>query len=79
MTKKKAATMALTATVDLSTPGTITATAVSDKRLVSVTVAAVGETATATGEFPITFSDTAGRTYTKKTDDGTTAVYTAPA
>ena len=35
--------------------------------------------ATGTATFPVTFSDTKGRTYTKKSDDGTTAVYTAPA
>lgn len=72
--------MALTVTVDLTTkPGTVTATAVSDKRVVEVSVSAAGDVATGTATFPITFSDTAGRTYTKKSDDGATAVYTAPA
>lgn len=70
---------ALAVTVDLSTPGTIIATAVSDKRQVAVSVYAAGETATGTATFPITFSDTAGRKYTKKSDDGVTAVYAAPA
>lgn len=71
--------MSLSVTVDLSTPGTVKATAVSTKRVVSVSVAAAGDVATGTATFPITFSDTAGRVYTKVSDDGTTAVYTAPA
>ena len=67
--------MALTASVNLTkTPPELTV--VSDKRNVSVQVTAVGETATATGRFPITISDSSGRIWTVKTDDGTTAVYT---
>lgn len=72
--------MALQVSVDLTTkPGTIIVTAVSDKRAVSVDVTAVGETATATGAFPISFSDSKGRTYKKISDDTITAVYSAPA
>lgn len=65
----------LTASVDLS-KSPIELTVVSDKRLVSVQVSAVGETATATGTFPIRLTD-ADRTWKLKTDDGKTAVYTA--
>lgn len=65
----------LTATIDLTkTP--IELTVVSDKRVVSVQVSAVGETATATGKFPVKLTDT-DRTWTLKADDGKTAVYTA--
>lgn len=65
----------LTATIDLTkTP--IELTVVSDKRVVSVQVAVLGETATATGKFPVKVTDT-DRTWTLKTDDGKTAVYTA--
>lgn len=66
--------MTISAKVDLTvTP--ITLTVVSDKRLVSVQVSAVGDTATATGQFPVTVSDSSGRVWTVKSDDGTTAVY----
>jgi len=67
--------VALTAAVDL-TKSPIELTVVSDKRLVSVQVTAVGETATATGTFPVTVSDSSGRVWSVKTDDGHTAVYT---
>lgn len=67
--------MALTATIDLTlTPPTLTV--VSDKRVVKVTVSAAGDTATGTATFPITVTDDSGRTWTVKSDDGTTAVYT---
>lgn len=62
--------MALAATLD--TTGKIL-TVVSDRRLVTITSA--GDTATAT--FPVTVTDTA-RTWTVKSDDGKTAVYTTP-
>jgi hypothetical protein len=65
----------LTASVDLSkSPAELTV--VSDKRAVSVVVSAVGETATATGTFPVRLTD-ADRTWKVKSDDGKTAVYTA--
>ena len=65
----------LTATVDLTkTP--IELTVVSDKRAVSVQVTVLGETVPAVGKFPIKVVD-ADRTWTLKTDDGKTAVYTA--
>ena len=68
--------MALTGNVNLDvTP--IELTVVSDKRKVEVTVSAVGETATATGQFPIKVTDASGRKWTLKSDDGATAVYTA--
>jgi anti-sigma-K factor RskA len=67
--------MALTATVDLSkTPATLTV--VSDKRVVAVSVQAAGETATGTATYPVTVTDTSGRTWTVASDDGKTAVYT---
>ena len=67
--------MALTATIDLTvTPPTLTAH--SDRRIVTVTVAAAGETATGTATFPITVADASGRVWTPKSDDGVTAVFT---
>ena len=67
--------MALTASVDVSkTPPTLTVT--SDKRKLSVNVTVLGETVVAIGLFPITVSDDSGATWTLKTDDGVTAVYT---
>ena len=67
--------MALAATVDLSkNPPTLTV--VSDKRIVTVTVAAAGETATGTAVYPVTVTDSSGRTWSKKSDDGATAVFT---
>jgi len=67
--------MALTAIVDVTkTP--ITLTIVSDKRKVSVTVTSAGETATGTATYPLNITD-ASRTWTKVSDDGTTAVYSA--
>lgn len=67
--------MALTASVNLSkTPIELTVT--SDKRKVSVQVSVAGETATATGSFPVTVKDDSGRVWTVKSDDGQTAVYT---
>lgn len=66
--------MSLSATVDITaTP--IKLTVVSNKRKVDVSVAAAGETATGTAVFPVTVSDPS-RTWTKVSDDGTTAVYT---
>jgi hypothetical protein len=63
----------LTATVDATkTPPTLTV--VSNKRAISVTVASAGDTVTVTGAYPITITD-AVHTWTKSTDDGTTAVY----
>ena len=65
----------LTATIDLTkTP--IELTVMSDMRVVSVQVSAVGETATATGRFGVKLTDT-DRTWALKSDDGKTAVYTA--
>lgn len=65
--------MALTATVDLTkTPPILTV--VSDKRIVSVSVTAAGETAVGTATFPIVVSD-ALRVWKQISDDGKTAVY----
>jgi hypothetical protein len=67
--------MAITASVDITkTPIELTVT--SDKRTVSVSVTTAGETAVGTATFPIVVTD-ATRTWTKKTDDGHVAVYTA--
>lgn len=66
--------MAITATVDLS-KSPIELTVVSDKRRVAVSVQAAGETATGTATFPVTVTD-ASRTWTLKSDNGATAVYT---
>lgn len=67
--------MALTAAVDLAvTPPKLTV--VSDKRKVSVSVQTAGETATGTATFPVLITDNGGRTWTKVSDDGVTAVYT---
>lgn len=66
--------MSLTAKLDLTVnPPTLTVT--SDRRKVSVQVTAVGETATATGLFPVTVSDSSGKQWKQVSDDGTTAVY----
>lgn len=66
--------MALTASVDVTkTPAELTV--VSDKRQVEVTVTAAGETAVGTAVFPVKVTDE-DRTWTKKSDDGVTAVYT---
>lgn len=71
--------MALTATIDTSkTPFELTV--VSDKRKFAgeVTVSVGGDTGKApySGAFEPTVTDSSGRVWTKKTDDGTTAVYT---
>ena len=67
--------MSLTATLNLTvTPPTLTV--VSDKRVVSVVVTAVGETTTATGWFPVVKTDSSGRVWTQASDNGTTSVYT---
>ena len=67
--------MALTASVDITkTPIELKVT--SDKRKVAVTVAAAGETAVGTAVFPVTVTDSSGRTWTKVSDDDTVAVYT---
>lgn len=67
--------MALSARVDLTkTPIELSIT--SDRRKVSVEVTAAGETATATGTFPVKITDSSGRTWTPKSDDGITAVFT---
>jgi hypothetical protein len=63
----------LTGTLDATkTPPTLTI--VSNKRVLSVTVASAGDTLTVTGAYPITITD-AVHTWTKSADDGTTAVY----
>lgn len=67
--------MALSATVNISV-SPITLTVVSDKRKVSGTVTAVGETAPFDAKFPITINDSTGRVWTSVSDDGITAVYT---
>lgn len=67
--------MALTATIDI-TKSPIELKVVSDKRVVAVTVTAAGETATGSAVFPVTITDAGGKTWTKKTDDNTTAIYT---
>jgi hypothetical protein len=65
---------ALTATVDLTkTP--IELTVKSDKRKIAVSVTTAGETATGTATFPVVVTDPT-RTWTLKSDDGLTAVYT---
>lgn len=67
--------MTLSANLDLTkTPPTLTV--VSDRRKLSVDVTAVGETVKCTGTFDVTVTDDSGRVWTKKTDDGSTAVYT---
>lgn len=67
--------MALSAAIDITkTP--IELTVVSDKRIVAVTVTAAGETATGEARFPVTITQSGGRTWTLKSDNGTTAVYT---
>lgn len=78
--------MALTLTLDKPAyaPGdTMTLTAVSDKRVQSDTidVQAAGDDAkvTTTVQAGIKVSDSTGRVWTVKSDDGVTAVYTATA
>lgn len=67
--------MSLTATVDV-TAKPLTLTVVSDKRKVAVQVTVGGETATGAATFPVVIAD-AARTWTLKSDDGITAVYTS--
>lgn len=67
--------MALSATVDIS-KNPIELTVVSDKRIVAVTVTAAGETATGEARFPVVITQSGGRVWTLKSDNGTTAVYT---
>ena len=65
--------MALTATVDLTkTPPTLTV--VSDKRIITVSVIAAGETAVGTATFPVTVTDTT-HVWKVVTDDGKTATF----
>lgn len=67
--------MSLSASLDLNaTPPTLTV--VSDRRKVSVNVTVLGETVNASGLFPVTVTDSSGRVWTQKSDDGTTAVFT---
>jgi hypothetical protein len=69
------ATAPLSATVD-TTKSPIELTVTSAKRKVSGTVTVAGETATYSGAFEPTVTDDSGRTWTKKSDDGSVAVYT---
>lgn len=72
----KGSPLAISASVDITvTP--IKLTVVSDRRKVTGTVTSQGETASYSAQFPITVNDTSGRTWTKTTDDGITAVYTS--
>lgn len=67
--------MALGVTFNLTkTP--IEMSVVSDKRKVAVTASTAGETAVGTAIYPVTVSDSSGKVWTLKTDDGATAVYT---
>lgn len=67
--------MALSAKVDITkTPYTLTV--VSDKRAVKGTTTVGGESATFNATLEPVVTDDSGRVWTKKTDDGTTAVYT---
>lgn len=67
--------MALSVAVDTS-KNPIELKVVSDKRQVEVTVTTAGETATGTATFPIKITDSSGRVWTLKSDDGATAIYT---
>jgi hypothetical protein len=67
--------MAITASVDI-TKNPIELTVTSDKRVVSVSVSAAGETATGSATFPVTVTD-ASRTWTKVSDTGLVAKYTS--
>ena len=69
--------MALKGSFDL-TKNPIECTVVSDRRKVSVDVSSAGDTLTLTGQFPIKITDSSGRVWTVKSDDGATAVYTSP-
>jgi hypothetical protein len=67
--------MAITAVIDTKkTPMELTVT--SDKRKITLTATVAGETATATATFEPIITDTSGRVWTKKSDNGTTAIYT---
>jgi hypothetical protein len=68
--------MSLTAAVDI-TVSPITLTVTSDRRKVTGTVVSQGETATYSATFPVTVTDTSGRVWTVKTDDGIKAVYSS--
>ena len=67
--------MILTATIDLA-KSPIELTVKSDQRKVEVSVTCLGVTATGAATHPVTVTDSSGRTWTKKSDDGTTAVFT---
>lgn len=68
--------MALSATIDATT-SPMTLTVVSDARHVEVEVRTGGETITATGARPVSVVD-ADQVWTVVSDDGATAVYSAP-
>lgn len=67
--------MALSGKLDLS-KSPIELTVTSDRRNVEVTVATAGETLTLKDRWPARITAPGGYTWTLKTDDGTTAVYT---
>lgn len=67
--------MSLSAKIDTSvTPMTLTV--VSDRRVVAVSLSAVGETAEGFATFPIKLQDASGRVWKPLSDDGITAVFT---
>lgn len=68
--------MALTATVD-TTKTPIELRVISDKRKVTGTVTVGGETANYVGAFEPKITDDSGRTWVKRDDDGSTAIYTS--
>lgn len=67
--------MAITAKID-TTKTPIELIVTSDKRKIALTATVAGESATATAVFEPGIKDDSGRVWTKKSDDGTTAVYT---
>lgn len=69
--------MALTARIDTSSiPATLTVTAAAADRAVSVTVRSGGQTAAASGTWPVVVVDDSGHVWTVKSDDHVTAVFT---
>ena len=68
--------MTLSAAVNV-TKSPIELTVTSDKRKITGTVTVAGETANYSGAFEPVITDTSGRTWVKKTDDGSVAVYTS--
>lgn len=68
--------MTLSITQPDFTKSPVTVTVTSDKRKITLTATAAGETASAVAIWPLTFTDDSGHVWTKGTDNGLSVVYT---